>query len=121
MGDEELAAVGAGSCIGHRKDAGAIVLQGRVKFIGETITGVAHTCASRISALDHEVRDHTVEDGIVIESLAGQENKVIHSFWRLIRIKVAGDVAFICFEDSLVSFLWIDLHFRSFWPAHRSV
>ncbi len=77
MGDKELAAIGVRSGIGHRKDARAVMFEGVIKFIIELVAGSAHAGSGRVAALHHEITDHTVEDGVVVKSLASQENQVI--------------------------------------------
>jgi len=63
---EELAAVGVGSCIGHREDSGAGVLQGEV-FILELIAidrlATGAVVVGEVSTLAHESRDDPVERG----------------------------------------------------------
>ena len=77
VGDEELAAVGARAGIGHREDAGLVVFQGRIELILELVPGTAHAGAGRVAALHHEIVDHPVEDGVVVESFACQEDQVV--------------------------------------------
>ena len=43
VGDEELAAIGEGTCIGHTQNARTRVFQVRMKFIFETIAGTTAT------------------------------------------------------------------------------
>src|SRR5436190_23056523 len=68
--DEELRAVGVWAGIGHRKSAGSIKLVRRaLRFVLELISGAAHTGALRVATLNHEIGNHSVEDGAVVESV----------------------------------------------------
>src|SRR3546814_21030573 len=60
VGDEELAAIGAGAGIGHRQHAGFVVAQLRAALILEAVAGVATATAFRAAALDHEIGDHAM-------------------------------------------------------------
>ena len=70
-GDEELAAVGIGPGVGHREHARLGVLQLGVKLVGEFVSGTAAAGALRIAALDHEIRNHAMKNGAVVERLPG--------------------------------------------------
>ena len=59
--EEKLAAVGAGSGVGHGELAGLVVLQRRMKFVGESIAGATSAVATRAAALNHEIGDDAVE------------------------------------------------------------
>ena len=67
LGDEELGAVGAGTGVGIGQAPGPVELHGRGSFILELETNVAAAAAGGISTLNHEVGDHTMEDGAVVE------------------------------------------------------
>ena len=71
MGDEELAAISAGTSIGHGENTGAVVAQARVEFIGKGVAGTAGAGTQRATALDHEVGDHPVEGQAVVKRGAG--------------------------------------------------
>lgn len=78
--DEELAAVGAWSTVGHRQDALAGVLERGVKFVLElsAVDGAtASAGAGRVAALDHEVWDDAVEDDVVVFSRVSEASKVL--------------------------------------------
>ena len=77
MGDEELGAVGAGSGVCHREDAGRVVPEVGVKFVVEAVAGAARARASGVAALGHEVGDDAVEGGVVVEAFAGEEDEVV--------------------------------------------
>src|SRR5580704_13328145 len=67
-GDEELAAVGVRSGVGHGQLAGDIELVRRaLGLILEAIAGSAHAGAGGIAALDHEVGNNAMKDGSVEE------------------------------------------------------
>ena len=63
--DEKLAAVGIRPAVGHRQDAGLAVPERRPEFVAEVVAGTAGALAQRIAALNHEIRDHAVEDRAV--------------------------------------------------------
>ena len=75
-GDEELRAAGIGSGIGHRQDAWAIMLQVRMKFIREIVTGAATAGSGGVAALNHEAVDYPVENDAIIESLGCKVDEV---------------------------------------------
>src|SRR3954447_10351910 len=52
--NEELAAIGVGTAIRHRQNAGLAVTQRRMKLVCEIVPGPTRTSAERIAALDHE-------------------------------------------------------------------
>ena len=66
-GDEELAAVGVRSGVGHREQVRPVEAQLGVELVGEVVARAAGAAAQRVAALDHEVVDHPVEDGAVVE------------------------------------------------------
>jgi len=55
VGDEELAAVGAGPRVGHGKDPRAVVPEGGLDFVGEAVARPAGAVAQGVAALDHKV------------------------------------------------------------------
>ncbi len=68
-GDEELAAVGVRAGVRHRQDAGFRVLQRRMELIRELVARAAGARSLGASTLDHEVRNHAMEDDAVVEGL----------------------------------------------------
>ncbi len=79
VSDEELAAIGAGSGIGHRENAGLGVFQRAVEFIREFVARAAGASAGRITALDHEICDHAVEGDVVVISALGEIEEICAS------------------------------------------
>lgn len=71
MSDEELAAIGAWSCIGHGKRASLIMLQTGMELILEFITGSPSAIAFRIAALNHEIGDDPMEFKSIIKRFTG--------------------------------------------------
>jgi hypothetical protein len=65
--DEELGAVGVGARVGHRQQTGLVEAQLRVELVLELVPGAAPAGSRRVTALDHETVDHTVEDRVVVE------------------------------------------------------
>src|SRR4029077_2401963 len=66
-GNEELAAIGSRTGVGHGEFARLIEAYRRNNFILELIPGAAGARAQRIAALNHEIRDHPVEDEAVVK------------------------------------------------------
>src|SRR5258705_12594116 len=60
--DEELAAIGVRTAVGHREDARLVLAQIRMKLVRKGIAGSANPLAERIAALDHESVDDAMED-----------------------------------------------------------
>src|SRR5437868_472835 len=58
--NEELTAIGVGTAIGHRQNAGLAVTQRWMKLVSEIVPGSTRTSAERIAALDHESVDDAV-------------------------------------------------------------
>ena len=61
MCDEELRAIRVGSGVRHGKYARLIMLQARMKLIGEFITGTAGAFAGWVTALGHEIGDDAMK------------------------------------------------------------
>jgi UDP-3-O-[3-hydroxymyristoyl] glucosamine N-acyltransferase len=65
-GDEKLAAIGAGTRVGHREEERSVVLELEV-LIGEFLAVNGFTTSSveigEVTTLDHKLLDHTVENG----------------------------------------------------------
>jgi hypothetical protein len=58
------------------------------------LEGVARTAAAgalRAAALDHEVRDHPVEDELVVEPVGGELAEVLDGFRRVLVVKLEHD------------------------------
>lgn len=82
-GDEELGSVGAGSSVGHGEKADSVVTKLKV-FVGElcAVDGLTTTARAlgEVTALEHEVRDDTVEDAVlVVKRLAHLSNTLLTS------------------------------------------
>ena len=65
------------------------MLERAVELVGELVAGAAGAGAGRVAALDHEIGDHAVEGGAVVERLAGlgafgQADEVLHGVGRLV-------------------------------------
>src|SRR5258705_9103308 len=82
--DEELARCRVGAArAGHREDAGLVLL--RVELRLEHPRSAARSGASRVTALDHEARDHAVEDLPVVEPRVAQIEEVADVVRRNVR------------------------------------
>jgi len=63
------------STVGHAQDASTGVLQVRADLVFELLSidrSAAATSASRVTALNHEVRDNAVEDGAIVVIARGE-------------------------------------------------
>ena len=65
--NKELRAVGVRTGVGVGQASGTVKLQGWGSFILELEANVAASAAGRIAALDHEIGNHAVEDGAIVE------------------------------------------------------
>ncbi len=86
FGDKELRAVRIRTGIGVSQSSGAVKLQGRRSFVLELETNVAASAARGVAALDHEIGNHAVEDGAVVEwdaMLLGMRNGISPVFGAL--------------------------------------
>ena len=101
--DEELAAIGIGTGIGHGHSAfditGLVGNRVRIQFIGEFVAGTAHTGTSRIAALDHEARDDTMEDEVIVETLTSQSDEILDGVRRVGIICLKDDGAFVSYDS----------------------
>src|ERR1700674_2188291 len=109
FGDEKLRAIGIGTSIRIGHAPRTIELEVGRGFILESIAGVAGSSAHRVATLDHEVRDHAVEDGAVVKrntvlflmsdgtgpilGSVSQASEVSHADRSLVREKRAGQFA----------------------------
>ena len=84
QGDEELAAAGIGTGIGHGQDTLAVMYQTRAEFIFDPVPRAAPAGAGGIAALDHEAVDDTVKDDSVIETFFRKFNKVFSGLGSLL-------------------------------------
>ena len=70
-----------------------------MELVGELVAGTAAARAFRVAALDHEIRDHAMENGAVVERLSGlgavgQSDEVLDRLGRLVGEKLDLEVAF---------------------------
>ena len=114
MHDEELASGGVwhhSTCHGkNTRCMFQVVCETIVgEFAVDAVSRSADTGSFRISALDHETSDDTVEDHTVIKSFVYQRDEIIYCIWGDFRIK-------LCFDDIAVFHLncydWILCHNR---------
>ena len=68
-GDEELRAVGAGAGVGHGQQVRPVEAQVGMELVVERVAGPAGARAQGVAALEHEVRDDTVERQTVVKRL----------------------------------------------------
>ena len=83
-GDEELRSAGVTASVGHRQNAGAVVLQGEGRgFAGNLPAGATGACAPghgvlgvRATSLQHEISNDAVEVKAVVVSVADEFHEV---------------------------------------------
>src|SRR6266850_1645794 len=82
MTDEELAAAGVLAGVRHRERPGDVLVRVLLRFALDRVPGTARADGAPaglrvgVAALDHEVRDHTVELGPIVEARVGQLLKI---------------------------------------------
>ncbi len=79
------------SRICHAQDKRLVVGQVRAEFILKFVTpdGVAPcTIAFRVSGLNHETFDNSVEDQVVVVPIFGMCSEVLNRFWAILRIQI---------------------------------
>src|SRR5690349_10270267 len=79
VGDEELAAVGIGSGVGHGEGADFMLIRIAPGLVLKFIAGSAAAGAGGIAALDHEVGDHAMKHGAVVKAFAREEDEIVDS------------------------------------------
>ena len=113
-GNEELAAVGVGACVGHAEQSSLIVLDVEV-FVGElgSVDGDS-ACAvvvREVTALGHEILDHSVEGAALVRVLllvvaSTKRSEVLSGLRHIIRIQlkiiVVARGAWVCLPRSAV-------------------
>ena len=123
QGDEELAAIGVGTCIRHGQNAGAGVLEllfDLVLELGAKDAVPATASASGVSPLNHEVLDDAVEPHAVVVAAAAELREIQARFWSFIPIQLYGKRAKRCLESDTRASLegkagWVQLrHARVF-------
>ena len=99
--DEELAAVGARTGVGHGEHARLIETQVGRAFVFEGLAPdrlAAAACAGGVAALDHEFRDYAVEDDAVVVAVFHVSGEVFASFRSDLRIELEFDRSLVRFE-----------------------
>ena len=99
VGDEELAAVGVWTGVGHREDPWGLMLEGTVDFVLELVARTSAARAGGISALNHKVRDDAVKRNPVVETTGGQVEEIGAGQGDFAGEESSFDVAFGGFED----------------------
>ncbi len=90
--EEELAAVGVRTGVGHG-DRADLVLAGLGQLVGELVAGAATAGAGRVAALAHEAVDDAVEDDAVVVVVGGEEDEVVDGVRRLDGVEGDDDLA----------------------------
>src|SRR5690606_24312453 len=112
--DEILTSVGSRPCVCHRKNSFAIMRQ-RSNFIHESVTRTAGSIAHRITALNHEFLDDTMEFESVVKWLSLQRirHKFIVSFGKCDEIRDSDRRHLVVQEASNVAFRSFDTRVNS--------
>jgi hypothetical protein len=93
VGDEKLAAIGAGSGICHGQRADCVNVGLALDLVVEAVAWAACTGTLRATALDHEVGDHAMEIDAVVELVRGEEDEVIDGDGFILGVQFADDFA----------------------------
>src|ERR1700733_11604158 len=108
VGDEKLASVGIRTGIGHGKRAWRVLVGVPFGLVFELVAGTSAAGAGRIAALHHEIRNHSMKNGTVIELLFGQEYEIIHRFRGVRGKQFANNLAAGRLKRRGVLFGWIN-------------
>ena len=109
VADEELAAVGLGSGVGHGQRARDVLELG-TELVGELVARAAAAGAGGVTTLRHEVGDHAVKRRAVIEAVAGQEDEVVHGHRCVGGEQIQNQCSGGCLHGGGVAFGGIDGH-----------
>lgn len=101
MGYEELAAIGAGACVGHGKDTWAVMDKVFCKLVLELVAWSAPAGSCGAPALDHEFVNHPVEGEAVVVSPVGKVDEICNGIGCLLVVEFQNDGPFRCFHDGL--------------------
>ena len=109
LGNEELAAVGVGSGVGHGKAAGPVEIQVGIDLVVKSESRIAGASAGGVAALNHELGNDAVKGGVVEVGLVvllfhgggvgpvngsfGEADEVGYRLWRLLLVELASDAA----------------------------
>lgn len=94
--NEELTAVCVWPTVGHAQDSSSGVFQVSANLVFEFLAvngATASTSAGRIACLNHEVRDDTVEDDIVVVAAFGKCREVLACLRGEASVRVLGSNA----------------------------
>ena len=100
-GDEELAAIGAGSGVGHAEDPRLIVARASAELPIILIARTAGATTEGVSALGHEAVDDSMEGDIIIESELGQIDGAGDVHGRFVGQQFELDGSHVGFNDFL--------------------
>jgi hypothetical protein len=105
-GNEELGGIGAGSSIGHGEHERLVMVEGLMYLIFKVFSpdGDPSSAVSlRITSLDHEVLDDSVEYHIIVIPVLRVGHKVLNSLRTLIGIEGHMDLSHVGVNDGLVA------------------
>src|SRR5690242_118678 len=117
LGDEELRAVGVPAGVSHGQHAALIKLKRGIELVLKLVARPPGAIAGRISALNHELRNHAVKNGAVVQRRIvlrsfrhrilpilcsfGQSDKVLYRYWRLVLVEGAIEIPGCRLDDGL--------------------
>src|SRR4029453_11686649 len=111
-GNEELAAIGVASCICHGYNTFLVKSQVTL-FVLEFIARTTHAGTGWITALGHEILQHTMEGCPVVVALLCKEYEIVYRFRRLVREQLHHKLTTFGELDGCEIFLiYIDRHRR---------
>lgn len=85
---EELRSAGISTRMGHRQHTAVVDLLGSGEFARDFVSRSAGSGAKGTSALNHEIRNHTVENESVIESAFGEFDEIGDRSRRVVVVQV---------------------------------
>ena len=88
MTDEELRSAGIATRMGHRQHATVMDLLGSGEFAWDFVAWSAGSGAKGTSALNHEIRNHAMENESVIESAFGEFDEIGDRSRRVVVVQV---------------------------------
>src|SRR5437879_2585002 len=89
--DEELTAIGIGARISHGHTASRVIGISRHRLVSKFIARATRTITKRITTLDDELGDDTMENHAIIEVMLRQVHKVIHCVGSHLGVKFQDD------------------------------
>jgi hypothetical protein len=95
VANEELGAtrITAGMC--HREHPPVVILIIPIQFAVDGIAGATSARPGRVTALDHEIRDHAMEGDAIVEAVFGEFHKISDGIRCILIIEFHLHIAFL--------------------------